>query len=136
MFRRCIWADAGLFDGVDIRLPVAGQVADGIGTQLGDDEATLLAPGYGDDDADEDTEVAGDAETLLAPMDDDEEDFERYVLDERGVCYYGYEADMVEMARAELEDLTGMQYNPLSKAYRLGGSIDVNYLAHASRPAE
>jgi pilus assembly protein FimV len=47
-----------------------------IDADIGDDEATLLAPDYGDDDADEDTEVAGDVETLLAPMDDDEEDFD------------------------------------------------------------
>ena len=36
---------------------------------LGDDEETMLAPGYGD----EDTEVSADAETLLAPLDDDDE---------------------------------------------------------------
>jgi pilus assembly protein FimV len=44
-----------------------------IDADLGDDEATLLAPDYGDD-ADEDTEVAGDAETLLASMDEDEDE--------------------------------------------------------------
>ncbi len=49
-------------------------VATGVGldTDIADDEATLLASGYGD----EDTEVSGDAETLLAPMDDDEDDFD------------------------------------------------------------
>jgi pilus assembly protein FimV len=44
----------------------------GIDTDIADDEATLLAPGYGDED--EDTEVAGDAETMLAPMDEDDDD--------------------------------------------------------------
>jgi pilus assembly protein FimV len=44
------------------------------GTDLGDDDATMLAPGYGDED--EDTEVSADAETLLAPLDDDDEDFD------------------------------------------------------------
>ena len=39
------------------------------GADLGDDEETMLAPGYGD----EDTEVSADAETLLAPLDDDDE---------------------------------------------------------------
>ena len=39
---------------------------------LGDDEATMMAPGYGD----EDTEVSSDAETMLAPMDEDEDDFD------------------------------------------------------------
>ncbi len=43
--------------------------------RIDDDEATMLAPSYGDEDA-EDTEVSGDAETLLAPMDDDEDDFD------------------------------------------------------------
>ena len=38
-------------------------------TDLGDDDATLLAPGYGG----EDTEVAAESETLLAPLDDDED---------------------------------------------------------------
>lgn len=47
-------------------------VATGVGldTDIDDDEATLLASGYGD----EDTEVSGDAETMLAPMDEDDND--------------------------------------------------------------
>ena len=40
--------------------------------ELGDDDATLLAPGYGG----EDTEVATESETLLAPLDDDDEELE------------------------------------------------------------
>ncbi len=48
---------------------------------LGDDDATMMASDYGDDDAtmmasdygDEDTEVSGDAETMLAPLDDDDD---------------------------------------------------------------
>ena len=44
----------------------------GLDTDIADDEATLLAPGYGD----EDTEVSGDAETMLAPMDEDDDDFD------------------------------------------------------------
>jgi hypothetical protein len=42
---------------------------------------------------------------------DDEDSFERYVRDERGVCYYGDTALEVERARAELEDLTGGGYS-------------------------
>jgi pilus assembly protein FimV len=49
-------------------------VATGVGldtdTDIADDEATLLASGYGD----EDTEVSGDAETMLASMDEDEDE--------------------------------------------------------------
>jgi pilus assembly protein FimV len=47
---------------------------------IGDDDATMLAPGYGDEDTaiamDEDTAIASDAETMLAPMDEDEDDFD------------------------------------------------------------
>lgn len=32
-----------------------------------------------------------------------------------------------------LKDLCGLNYNPLTREYRLGGSIDVNYLAHLQR---
>ena len=35
----------------------------------------------------------------------------------------------------ELTDLTGMTYNPLTRRYKLGSDVDVNYLAHARRPA-
>lgn len=33
-----------------------------------------------------------------------------------------------------VEELTGLHYNPLTRAYRLGGNVDVNYLVHARRP--
>ncbi len=33
-----------------------------------------------------------------------------------------------------LEDITGMQYNPLTRTYRLGPDTDVNYLATYRRP--
>ena len=35
----------------------------------------------------------------------------------------------------ELTDLTGMTFNPLTRRYKLGSDVDVNYLAHARRPA-
>ncbi len=44
----------------------------GLETDIADDDATLLAPGYGD----EDTEVSGDAVTMLAPLDEDDDDFD------------------------------------------------------------
>tara|TARA_E500000331_G_scaffold292851_1_gene289859 strand:- start:1019 stop:1720 length:702 start_codon:yes stop_codon:yes gene_type:complete len=31
----------------------------------------------------------------------------------------------------DLQDITGMTYNPLLKSYRLGKDVDVNYLVHA-----
>ena len=36
----------------------------------------------------------------------------------------------------ELRELTGLHYNPLTRSYRLGGNVDVNYLAFARRPEE
>jgi 2-polyprenyl-6-hydroxyphenyl methylase/3-demethylubiquinone-9 3-methyltransferase len=34
-----------------------------------------------------------------------------------------------------LRDLTGIGYNPLTRAFRLTSNCDVNYLAHFARPA-
>jgi 2-polyprenyl-6-hydroxyphenyl methylase/3-demethylubiquinone-9 3-methyltransferase len=34
----------------------------------------------------------------------------------------------------KLQDLTGMQYSPFSQTFSLGGSVDVNYLAHFKAP--
>jgi 2-polyprenyl-6-hydroxyphenyl methylase/3-demethylubiquinone-9 3-methyltransferase len=36
-------------------------------------------------------------------------------------------------AGLEPDELTGMRYNPLSRRYRLGGDVGVNYLMHAHR---
>ena len=54
---------------------LAVETASDVGAQLSDDDATMLAPGYGDDDA---QTLADDAETLLASLDDDadEADFD------------------------------------------------------------
>jgi 2-polyprenyl-6-hydroxyphenyl methylase/3-demethylubiquinone-9 3-methyltransferase len=38
-------------------------------------------------------------------------------------------------AKLDLVDLTGLQYNPVTRRHRLGGSTAVNYLCHAMRPA-
>jgi len=48
------------------------ETAADLDSSIGDDDATMLAPGYGD----EDTEVSGEAETMLAPMDEDDDDFD------------------------------------------------------------
>ncbi|MEN8170925.1 MAG: bifunctional 2-polyprenyl-6-hydroxyphenol methylase/3-demethylubiquinol 3-O-methyltransferase UbiG [Pseudomonadota bacterium] len=37
-------------------------------------------------------------------------------------------------AGLELNELTGMVYNPFSQQYSLGRDLDVNYLAHCTRP--
>lgn len=44
--------------------------------------------------------------------------------------------EWARMAGLELDDLTGMSYNPLSGEYRLGRDVDVNYLAAYTRPAD
>ena len=38
-------------------------------------------------------------------------------------------------AGLELEDLTGISYNPLTRSFRLSSHTDINYLAHFKRPA-
>jgi pilus assembly protein FimV len=53
---------------------MAVETAADMDADISDDEATMLASGYGDQD--EDTEVSGDAETMLAPMDEDDDDFD------------------------------------------------------------
>jgi 2-polyprenyl-6-hydroxyphenyl methylase / 3-demethylubiquinone-9 3-methyltransferase len=39
-------------------------------------------------------------------------------------------------AGLELRELTGLHYNPALRDCRLGGNVDVNYLAHTTRPAD
>ncbi|NHZ69983.1 MAG: bifunctional 2-polyprenyl-6-hydroxyphenol methylase/3-demethylubiquinol 3-O-methyltransferase UbiG [Thermotogales bacterium] len=46
-------------------------------------------------------------------------------------------SELERWARAaglELQDLTGMTYNPLTQEYKLGSDVDVNYLAWFKRP--
>jgi 2-polyprenyl-6-hydroxyphenyl methylase/3-demethylubiquinone-9 3-methyltransferase len=45
-------------------------------------------------------------------------------------------SDHLRHAGLELRDLTGMTYNPVTKVYKLGRDVDVNYMMHASKPAE
>ncbi|MDX1754757.1 MAG: bifunctional 2-polyprenyl-6-hydroxyphenol methylase/3-demethylubiquinol 3-O-methyltransferase UbiG [Marinobacter sp.] len=40
-------------------------------------------------------------------------------------------SNYLRQARLDIRDLTGMTYNPITKAYRLGRDVDVNYLMHA-----
>ena len=41
-------------------------------------------------------------------------------------------SDFLRQAGLEIRDLTGMTYNPLTKIYRLGRDVDVNYMMHAA----
>ncbi|SDX70559.1 bifunctional 2-polyprenyl-6-hydroxyphenol methylase/3-demethylubiquinol 3-O-methyltransferase UbiG [Marinobacter mobilis] len=40
-------------------------------------------------------------------------------------------SDYLRQADLEIRDLTGMTYNPITKIYRLGRDVDVNYMMHA-----
>ena len=42
----------------------------------------------------------------------------------------------LRQAGLEIRELTGMTYNPITKTYKLGRDVDVNYLMHARKPAE
>ena len=39
-------------------------------------------------------------------------------------------------AALNIQELTGMHYNPLTQHYHLGPGVDVNYLVHTTRPLE
>ncbi len=41
---------------------------------------------------------------------------------------------MLRSASLSVSDITGMTYNPISRRYRLGQEIDVNYVVHAQAP--
>ena len=47
-------------------------------------------------------------------------------------------AELARAARAaglELRELAGLEYNPFTRRARLAARVDINYLAHFSRPA-
>lgn len=45
-------------------------------------------------------------------------------------------AGMLRQAQLTLQDQIGMQYNPLTKQYRLGPDVSVNYMVHAQKAVE
>ncbi len=53
---------------------MAVETAAGVDSELSDSDATMLAPGYGDEETIGD--LPEEAETMLAPMDDDDDDFD------------------------------------------------------------
>ena len=40
-------------------------------------------------------------------------------------------SDHLRHAGLDVRELTGMTYNPITKIYKLGRDVDVNYLMHA-----
>lgn len=45
-------------------------------------------------------------------------------------------AQWIHTAGLDLQDMTGLHYNPFLRTCKLGGNLDVNYLVHARRPTE
>ena len=43
-------------------------------------------------------------------------------------------AHWVREAGLEFENITGMTYNPITKRYKLGSDVDVNYMIHTTKP--
>lgn len=43
-------------------------------------------------------------------------------------------SDWVREAGLDIREITGMSFNPLTRSYRLGRDVDVNYLMHVSKP--
>mgnify|MGYP006394457309 CR=1 FL=1 len=43
---------------------------------------------------------------------------------------------LLRRAGVQVQDLTGMTYNPITRHYRLGRDVDVNYMMHATKPAD
>lgn len=44
--------------------------------------------------------------------------------------------EWARQSQLELKDITGMTYNPLTKSYKLGRDVDVNYMTHYLRSPE
>ncbi|WP_166269357.1 bifunctional 2-polyprenyl-6-hydroxyphenol methylase/3-demethylubiquinol 3-O-methyltransferase UbiG [Marinobacter caseinilyticus] len=44
-------------------------------------------------------------------------------------------SDYLRKANLNVQELTGMTYNPVTKIYKLGRDVDVNYMMHATREA-
>jgi 2-polyprenyl-6-hydroxyphenyl methylase/3-demethylubiquinone-9 3-methyltransferase len=44
--------------------------------------------------------------------------------------------EWARQADLTLRDLTGLSYNPITRSYRLGRDVDVNYMVHYVRDPE
>lgn len=45
-------------------------------------------------------------------------------------------SNYLRQAELDIRELTGMTYNPITRSYKLGRDVDVNYLMHARDPRE
>ena len=68
------------------------------------------------------------AEHVLKLLPKGTHDYKRFIKPSE-LAQWGRDANL------ELNDITGMTYNPFSKQYRLGGDVSVNYLIEMVKPA-
>jgi 2-polyprenyl-6-hydroxyphenyl methylase/3-demethylubiquinone-9 3-methyltransferase len=66
------------------------------------------------------------AEYLLQMLPKGTHDYRKFIRPHEMECW-------MRAAGLEMQDLSGMSYNPLSRRYSLGKDIEVNYLIHAIR---
>jgi len=67
------------------------------------------------------------AEHVLKMLPKGTHDFKKFIKPSELARY-------VRNASLEIQDLTGMTYNPIIKEYKLSGDVDVNYLMYATKP--
>jgi pilus assembly protein FimV len=69
--------EENLLDATGVTQVLSGDMAVDTGVhsapEISDEDATMLAPGYGDDDAEAEADLPDDAETMLASLDDDDD---------------------------------------------------------------
>jgi 2-polyprenyl-6-hydroxyphenyl methylase/3-demethylubiquinone-9 3-methyltransferase len=67
------------------------------------------------------------AEHLLRMLPKGTHDYDKFIKpSELAAC--------LRKAQLEMHNISGMTFNPITKNYRIGNDVDVNYLIHASRP--
>lgn len=67
------------------------------------------------------------AEHLLRMLPKGTHDYDKFIKpSELAAC--------LRKANLEMHNISGMTFNPITKNYRIGKDVDVNYLVHASRP--
>lgn len=67
------------------------------------------------------------AEYILQMLPKGTHDYKKFIKPSE-LSGWAREADL------ELKDIRGLSYNPLTKAYKLGNDVSVNYMAHFTRP--
>jgi len=69
------------------------------------------------------------AEYLLQMLPKGTHDYKKFIKPSE-LSTWARQADL------ELKDISGISYNPLTKAYKVGNDVSVNYMAHYLKPSE